>query len=84
MSEFFFEWKHRRECKFNSFNPCFLKKKKKKMSSNENQFDPKFMTKALMNEIKRMMKEEMNDYIRLSLTKSISHECGEVKVNKQV
>ena len=54
------------------------------MSSNENQFDPKFMTKALMNEIKRMMKEEMNDYIRLSLTKSISHECGEVKVNKQV
>ena len=30
------------------------------MSSNGNQFDPKFMMKALMNEMKRMMKGEMN------------------------
>ena len=30
------------------------------MSSNENQFDPKFMMEALMNEMKRMMKGGMD------------------------
>ena len=30
------------------------------MSSNENQFDPKFMMEALMNEMKRMMRGEMD------------------------
>ena len=29
------------------------------MSTNENQFDPKFMMKALMNQLKSIMKEEM-------------------------
>ena len=46
-----------RECKFSSFDPYFLKKK---MSNNENQSYPKFVMEALMNEMKRMMKEGIN------------------------
>ena len=41
------------------------------MSNNENRFDPKFMMEALMNEMKRMVKEEMDQiHERLDQIKS--------------